>query len=99
MAHATGDLSVWARAAHKEPVVVLRRGKPFAAVVPLDDEDWEDFVVSRHPEFLAILQRSQERYEAEGGITLEEMKRRHVPSRIRAPRPAKRTAAKKPVAP
>jgi antitoxin (DNA-binding transcriptional repressor) of toxin-antitoxin stability system len=95
MAHATGDLSVWARAAHEEPVVVLRRGKPFAALVPLDDEDWEDFVVSRHPEFLTILQRSQERYQAEGGITLAEMKRRYAPSRVREPRPAQRARLRK----
>jgi len=49
MAEATAPLSEYASRAQKDTVVVTRRGKPLAAVVPLNSEDWEDFVVSRIP--------------------------------------------------
>ena len=51
-------LSEYARMGGKEAVVVTRRGRPFAAVVPFDSDAWEDYVVSTHPEFIAIMERS-----------------------------------------
>ena len=77
MTEATGSLSEYAKSAQKEAVVVTRHGKPFAAVVPLDAEEWEDFVVSKHPEFIRIIRRSEARYRAEGGISLEAMRRKY----------------------
>jgi hypothetical protein len=52
-----------------------------AAVVPLDSDEWEDFVVSQDPGFIEIMRRSEERYRAEGGIPFEEVCRRlgHTP--------------------
>jgi len=75
MARATGSLSEYAKKARKETVVVTRRGKPFAAVVPLDLDRWEDFVVSTHPGFIKMIKRSEARYRAEGGIPLEKVER------------------------
>ncbi len=75
MARATGSLSEYAKKARKETVVVTRRGKPFAAVVPLDPGRWEDFVVSTHPGFIKMIKRSEARYRAEGGIPLEKVER------------------------
>jgi antitoxin (DNA-binding transcriptional repressor) of toxin-antitoxin stability system len=78
MADATAPLSEYARRARKGTVVVTRRGRPLAAVVPLGSDGWEDFVVSQDPGFIEVIRRSEARYEAEGGISLEQMLRRHA---------------------
>jgi len=78
MAEATAPLSEYARRARKDTVVVTRRGKPLAAVVPLDSNDWEDFVVSQDPGFIEVIKRSEARYKAEGGISLGEMLRKYA---------------------
>ena len=90
IAEANAPLSAYVRKARGRSLVVTRRGKPLAAVVPLDSEEWEDFVVSQDPGFIEIIRRSERRYEAEGGITLEEMQRKHGV----APRPARRSRKK-----
>ena len=77
MAEATAPLSEYARRVRKDTVVVTLRGKPLAAVVPLDSDDWEDFVVSQDPEFIEVIKRSDARYKAEGGISLDEMRRKY----------------------
>ena len=77
MIDATAPLSEYARRARRGTVVVTRRGKPLAAVVPLDSYDWEDFVVSQDRGFVEVIQRSEARYKAEGGISLEEMRRKY----------------------
>jgi prevent-host-death family protein len=77
MAEATAPLSEYARRARKDTVVVTRRGKPFAAVVSLASDDWEDFVVSQDPGFIDVIRRSEARYKAEGGISLEEIRRKY----------------------
>ena len=74
---ATAPLADYARRARRSTVVVTRRGKPLAAVVPLGTGDWEDFVVSQDPGFVEVIRRSEARYKAEGGITLDEMRRKH----------------------
>lgn len=78
MSEATAPLSEYARRARKDTVVVTRRGKPLAAVVRLDSDDWEDFVVSQDPGFIEVIKRSEARYKAEGGISLEEMRRKYA---------------------
>lgn len=58
--------------------VLTRRGKPVAAVVLIrPGVDLETFGLSHNPEFLAIINRSWNTYKAAGGISLEEMQRRH----------------------
>ena len=46
------------------------------AIEPQLEDDRETLAVANHPKFLEILERSRGRYEAEGGISLEEMQRR-----------------------
>jgi len=75
IAQATGSLAEYAKQARKDTVVVTRRGKPLAAVVPLDSDDWEDFVVSQDPRFIEIIERSRASYRAKGGIPLEQIER------------------------
>lgn len=71
---ATGALSDYARKAQKETVVVTRRGRPVAAVVAVDPEDWEDWVVAHDPGFIALMERSEARYRAEGGLTSDQVR-------------------------
>lgn len=77
MTEATAPLSEYARRARKGALVVTRRGKPLAAVVPLGSGDWEDFVVSQDPGFIEVIRRSEARHKAEGGISLDEMRRKY----------------------
>ena len=48
-----------------------------AAVVPPADEDLESLAVGTHPGFHAIIERSRARHQAEGGISFEEIRRKH----------------------
>lgn len=90
MAEATAPLAEYARRARKHTVVVTRRGRPLAAVVALDRDDWEDFVVSQDPSFIEIIRRSEARYKAEGGISIEDVRRKYgLP-----PKPARKRARK-----
>jgi len=78
LSEATGTLSDYAKQGRKDTLVVTRRGKPLAAVVPIEDvEDWEDLVVGSHPDFVALIERSRRLYKPGTGIPLEEMRRRH----------------------
>ena len=36
----------------RRPALVLRDGKPVAALVPVSEEDLEDFILSYHPDFV-----------------------------------------------
>ena len=73
---ATGALAEYAQDAVKEPVVVLDHGKPIAALVAIENADLETVSLSNNPKFLAILERSRARHQAEGGIPAREMRRR-----------------------
>ena len=69
-------LADYAREAQRETLVVTRRGRPMAAVVPLRGVDLESLAVSTNPDFIALIERARARFKETGGISLEEMKRR-----------------------
>lgn len=73
---ATAPLAEYARDAGSEPIIVTRGGKPIAALVPIENADWETVTLSTHPQFLALIERSRTRQKAEGGISSAEMRRR-----------------------
>ncbi|HUT34632.1 MAG TPA: type II toxin-antitoxin system prevent-host-death family antitoxin [Planctomycetota bacterium] len=76
MDEAKGTLAEYARGLRREPVILTRRGKPVAALVSVEDEDWESISLSTNPEFMAIIERSRRRHAAEGGIPIAEVRRR-----------------------
>ncbi len=76
MAKATAPLAEYARDVKREPVIVTVRGKPIAALVSVENADMETIVLSTHPQFIALIERSRARQKAEGGISSEEMRRR-----------------------
>ena len=73
---ATSPLSQYAEAAGDEPVVVVSRGKPMAAVISLKGMDLESAAVSLSPKFHEIIKRSRTRQALEGGLTVDEVRRR-----------------------
>ena len=81
MTDAAASLSTYARKAQKEPVVLTRRGKPIAALMPLDRNGWEDLLVSSHPTFRRIIRRSRARCKPGQGISTDTMRRRLVDRR------------------
>jgi prevent-host-death family protein len=105
MTEAPASVKGWVAKARKGPVVLTVKGRPVAAVTPLDEGDWERLVVSGHPAFRKMIEESRERCGAGQGISTEEMRRRLKRRRAaavagpsghrRAPRPARRTRPSK----
>ncbi len=65
---ASGPLSDYAEKARKDPVIVVKDGKPFAAVVPIRNADEETVALSANREFMTIIERSRARVKKDGGI-------------------------------
>ena len=57
-------------------IVVVKRGKPFAAVVPIRNADEETVTLSTNRKFMTIIERSRARVKREGGIPAGELRRR-----------------------
>jgi hypothetical protein len=82
LAEATAPLSEYAREATKQTLVVTRKGKPILALMRLPpDTDLENLSVTTHPTFQAIVQRADARYQAEGGLSTDQVRRRLVARR------------------
>ena len=64
------------RGLKREAVVVTRKGKPAAALIPLDEDTLEEFIIAHHPTLLAELDQAYREYQAKGGKTLAEMRRK-----------------------
>ena len=76
MERATDSLSEYARKNRRDAVVVLRRGKPLSALVPLDAKaDLESLSLSANPIFRAILERGRAQVRAGKVISGEQMRR------------------------
>jgi len=60
----------------REDVVVTRNGKPAAALVYLDEDLLEDFILSRHPTLLAEVAAARREYQKKGGLDHAAMKKR-----------------------
>jgi len=75
-------LADYGRRPRKDTWVLTRRGKPVAAVVPINSEaELETLGLSHNPRFIEIVNRSWASYKKDGGGSLEEMRRRHGPGR------------------
>ena len=58
------------------PIVLMSDGRPVAALVSLKNVDLESFLLSSNPKFISILEESSERQQREGGISVDEIRRR-----------------------
>ena len=73
---ATESLAEYVKHIEEEPLIIVHKGVALAAIVPLDNMDYETVELSTNPKFIEILERSRARYQKEGGISSEEMKRK-----------------------
>ena len=73
---ATAPLAEYMAEVEKEPLIVTSKGKPIAALVPIENADLETVSLSTSRKFLELIERSRARQHAEGGISSDEMRRR-----------------------
>lgn len=59
-----------------EPILLTRDGLTIATIVPTAEQDVESLLLSVNPQFQAILERSQQRLETEGGISAADVRNR-----------------------
>jgi antitoxin (DNA-binding transcriptional repressor) of toxin-antitoxin stability system len=75
----------------REPIAIKRSGKVYAALVPLDELDYETFSLGRNARFAEIVKRSRDSARRHGLISLESLEKElGLP-----PRRRKRAAAKR----
>ena len=75
IAKAKASVPEYARAARRGPVLFTRQGRPEAVLVDARNLDWEDWIVSTHPKFIALMRRSYRRYRPGTGIPLARIER------------------------
>jgi len=73
---ASRPLREYATKARKNPIIVFKRGKPFAAVIPIRNADEETLALSTSGKFLKIIARSRARIRREGAVPAGELRRR-----------------------
>lgn len=65
-----------AEMARKQPVILTRKGKPVVAVKDLSGADWESLSLANNPRFIELIEESRRSYREEGGVGLEEARKR-----------------------
>ena len=74
---ATESLGAYAEGMDKEGLIVMRDGRPVAALVPIDSEDdLESIALSTNPDFMAMIERSRTSARERGTISADEMRQR-----------------------
>ena len=76
ISEATEPLARYARGLRRNPVLLTRKGKPFAVLVTLDGIDREGTALSTSPAFMKIIERSRKSLRAGKGLTLAEVEAR-----------------------
>ena len=69
-------LKILAEMVADDIVIVTSDNKPICAVIQVDEEDLQTWQLGENPEFLAILQRSWDRLQHEGAVSLTEARQR-----------------------
>lgn len=60
----------------KQDMVITRNGKPAAALVRLDEELLDEFILAHHPSLIKEVDAARGEYQKKGGISHAEMKKR-----------------------
>ena len=69
MTEAVAPLAEYARDVEEEPIILTDDGKPVAALIAIENADYETAILSIHPKFIELIERSRTRYKKEGGIS------------------------------
>ena len=59
-----------------EPVILTQNGHAVAAILPVDERDVENLLLSINPQFQAILDRSERRLKSEGLVSSADVRTR-----------------------
>lgn len=94
---------VSAVASSGRPAVITRGGKPVAALMPMAEEDLEDWILANHPDLVRSYEQAERDFAAGRGVPLERVlaelaaldakaggKRRSAPNKGRAKNPTKK---------
>ena len=74
LAEVKNDLSRFLRLAESEEVLITRHGKPAGVLIGFgSDEDWFDYRLEHHPEFLRRVAEARDALGAGRGIRLEDL--------------------------
>ena len=74
LAEVKNDLSRFLRLAESEEIVITRHGKPAGILIGFEsEEDWFDYRLEHHPEFLRRVAAAREAVKAGAGIRLEDL--------------------------
>jgi prevent-host-death family protein len=84
IAEATAPLARYARANRRHTLVVTRRGRPIAALMPISTPaDAESFKVGSSPRFQALIAESRRVNRPGTGLSTEQVRRTLTPRRSR----------------
>jgi PHD/YefM family antitoxin component YafN of YafNO toxin-antitoxin module len=73
---ATKALAAYTQDIDKEPLVVVKNGKPVAVLSSARGMDKESLALANNPRFAQLIKRSRARHAAEGGIPLAQVYKR-----------------------
>jgi len=76
LSNINAHLEEYTRELGKSPLVITKKGVPFAVLVAADDINVEALMVSANSDFWAIIEESRAAHDKEGGISSEEVARR-----------------------
>ena len=74
LAEVKDDLSRFLRLAESQEILITRHGKPAGVLVGFQDEDdWLDYRLEHHPEFLQRVAAARRAIQAGRGVRLEDV--------------------------
>lgn len=76
ISQATASLAAYARRLKREPLLLTKEGRPYAALVVIGDAAAETIALSTNRQFLDLIQQSRARHRSEGGLPAGELRRR-----------------------
>jgi prevent-host-death family protein len=95
LAKAKDDLSRYLRLAAQEEIVITRHGRPAGIIIGFETEDdWFDYKLENHPEFLGRIAASRAALAAGQGVRLEELEDQRPDIRTQPTRRKKGRAAR-----
>jgi hypothetical protein len=75
LTEATRPLAEYVKEMDGQSMMIMYKGTALAALVPMDNADYETVSLSSNPDFIPLWQRSRARGRKEGGISTEEMRK------------------------
>jgi prevent-host-death family protein len=74
LAEVKDDLSHFLRLAESGEILITRRGKPAGILIGFEsEEDWIDYRIEHHPEFLRRVAQARRALNEERGVRLEDV--------------------------